>query len=903
VIEVALQVRTPGGLGGAAGGDFACALMAQTSSALFTVRLCMKKTDHFFPLLQNGGLSATARRIASAAGLGTMLFAPVVDLAQNPTPAEPFPAAATHVTVPDGYSLHQAVDLGGRISTVSGSPAMYDTLVNLHSGPRVLGETFELHVLPGSKSTLVDTLSAFSSGFGGDPDNVARLNASKGRLYDFSGLFRRDRQYFDYDLLGNPNVPPGQSIPIGPLNAPTGHFSWPLVEQSPVLFNTVRRMTDTSLTLLPLSKVSYRFGYSQNVFEGPSLSPGVSSNFFAESIGATDQLLEQYLRNSTDEFLGAIDWKPVSATTLTFEEVVNHYKGDSYFSLWPGTFLVQEADGTPVSLGGWDSLTPYSAFNCNANSMGASGLLSAAQTPGGKLVVNAACAVASSYLRSQPTRILFPTEMFRFQSSSFRNVSMNGAARYTQANMNLPHYYEDFEGLDGTARSITYTGFGSGKRQVIAIDYGLVWRATPTLDLAEQVNFSNMHQPGTDYTSLGATLNTPATAGNETINYTGPLAPGAPGHVEGSPNGASLPDFFGLRDVTNNLTASWMALPRATFSLSYRYRTHTIAEGIPHNTPLLTGATSNGTVAIDENGGVLGVALRPAADWSINGSAEALYADNALTPLGARQTRHYRVHTRFRPRPWATISGAYNDLERHNNTNNNQSAVAAGDATYDGPLGHEDHSRFASLGASLQPNEHYGFDFTYSYSDVYISTNACYNAAAGSTLPGAATPSGAACPGATVLFTNYYEFGPVKDFMDAPTQSGSAALTFAPFKALRSSLGERVSAVNGSQFFNDARAVNGSLDSTFQNPFVRVALTVHHGWIWSAEYNFSGYGEGGRSGAEYCSTSNPTPGSPAPVVPCSSLPFATGLTESPAGLSAPRNFHANNVTVGMHYEF
>jgi hypothetical protein len=27
------------------------------------------------------------------------------------------------------------------------------------------------------------------------------------------------------------------------------------------------------------------------------------------------------------------------------------------------------------------------------------------------------------------------------------------------------------------------------------------------------------------------------------------------------------------------------------------------------------------------------------------------------------------------------------------------------------------------------------------------------------------------------------------------------------------------------------------------------------------------------------------------------------LTESPAGMSAPRNFHANNVTLSMHYEF
>ena len=90
---------------------------------------------------------------------------------------------------------------------ISGSGAMYDTMVNLQSGPRVLGETFELHALPGTKNTPLDDLQAFASGFGGDPDNFAKLDFSKGKYYEFSGMFRRDRRYFDYDLLGNPGYP------------------------------------------------------------------------------------------------------------------------------------------------------------------------------------------------------------------------------------------------------------------------------------------------------------------------------------------------------------------------------------------------------------------------------------------------------------------------------------------------------------------------------------------------------------------------------------------------------------------------------------------------------------------------------------------------------------------------
>ena len=182
------------------------------------------------------------------------------------------------MSVPQGYSVHESVDLGGRMAGISGSGAMYDTMVNLQSGPRVLGETFNLHALPGTKNTPLDDLQVFASGFGGEPNNFAKLDFSKGKYYEFSGMFRRDRQYFDYDLLGNPGIPSGYSIPIGPSTARTGSYAWPQVTQSPFMFNTVRRMTDTSLTLLPLSKFTFRVAYSQNIFQGPgSPAPGISA--------------------------------------------------------------------------------------------------------------------------------------------------------------------------------------------------------------------------------------------------------------------------------------------------------------------------------------------------------------------------------------------------------------------------------------------------------------------------------------------------------------------------------------------------------------------------------------------------------------------------------------------------
>ncbi len=854
----------------------------------------MKKTDELSRLHHQKLSLAMVQRIAGGMGVAILLMIAGVAAAQV---AMPDSASAA----PNGYTLHGSINLGGNMTSLTGSGAMYDTMVNMQSGPRVLGSSFQMQALPTTKHTLVDSLTAYSTGWGGNPYDQATMNFSKGKIYQFSGTFRRDRQYFDYDLLGNPNIPAGQSIPIGPTTAPTGSLAWPQVKQSPFLYNTVRRMTDTSLTIFPISKVTYHFEYSQNVFQGPSLSPGASSPFFAASIGTNTQLLEQYQRNSTDDFIGGIDWKPLLKTTLTFEEEVDHYKEGSYFTLAPSDFIAQEADGTPVAPGGWDSIPPYGIGSCNTGSMGAAPytILSPAQTPGGLPIINPACSVAVSYLRSQPTRILYPTEIFRFQSSSIPNVAMNGDVRYTNANMNLPNYYENFQGLSGAVRSITYTGNANARREVIAVDYGIDWNATKTISLADQVVFSNVQQPGIANISKGATLVTPPNP-NETINYSGPLTPGTPVTVEGNPNGTPLPDFFGQKFLTNNLMATWDGWSRATFSVTYRYQTHIIAEGIPHNAPLAPRATNNGTVTIHENGGIFNAGLRPSEHWNVNGSIGLFYNDNAFTPLTPRETQRYRVHTIYRPKPWATLSGAYNGVERHNNTNNTGTASAAGS------LDHVDHSRVVSMGGVLSPNAHYGFDFNYSYGDVYTSTNICYDAAASPTLPGAATPSGTACPGATVRGTTYYEFGPVKDFMDAPTQYGSVALHLSPTDRIHSSIGYIISSVSGSRFFNDARDVNGSLVSTYQSPFVNFAWAVRKSWSLSAEYNFYGYGEGGPSGAALCSTSNPTPTSPVAVVPCNSPTLAglqTGLTISPAGETAARNFHANNLTIGMHYEF
>ncbi len=85
--------------------------------------------------------------------------------AQDTLPPPPSPGD----NIRFGYVIHQSVDLGGHIVTQSGSGAMYDTLVNIQSGPRILDSSFQMIAVNPAHALLFDRLSTNSFGYGGDP--------------------------------------------------------------------------------------------------------------------------------------------------------------------------------------------------------------------------------------------------------------------------------------------------------------------------------------------------------------------------------------------------------------------------------------------------------------------------------------------------------------------------------------------------------------------------------------------------------------------------------------------------------------------------------------------------------------------------------------------------------------
>ena len=653
-----------------------------------------------------------------------------------------------------GYVIHQSIDLGGHIAAYSGSDPMYATLVNFHSGPRILDQSIEMIAVDPAKTLIFDHLSSNSFGYGGDPYNATFLNVSKGRIYDFRSSFRRNRQYFDDDLLANPLIPP-TSTPFVP------------ILNSPHLYNTVRRMTDVYMTVAPLSVVSAHFGYFQNVNQGPSYS--------TVHVG-TEALLNQYWRVSTDVWRGGVTWKPFKRTVVSFDELITHFKGNTHWELTGLNYLL--ANGTPVSLGidlssVWNS--PCAApFNGNGT-------------------VNPTCSAFLSYTRYAPTRTLFPSEQFHFESALIPHFTMNGRVLYMGTTSHLINFNESFNGLDSRVQNRVedMTGSASARRINVNADYGATWQLTPTLSLNDAFNFWYFREPATNLF-----VNT---------NYAGTSLLQPPGTVTVT----TTPDYQALNQKTkaNTFFVVWDADPRTRLSLGYRYSSRIITDA------------GGDFIPIHANWALVGMVLRPTPQLRANFNADFMYADNSFTRISPRQLQHYRVRTAYNPHPWLSFNGTINILESRDNV-----------AT----VNHLFHNRDYSFATVITPSEKWSINLNYAYDDIFSTTLECYT----STPAVAGTPLGpAVCQqaGLPLQSNGYYS---------QPTQYGSIGFVFTPVKRVHAMAGYRMSDTNGQAPPINIRQVPGSLQSQYQTPYGTLAYDLTPNWAWKADYNYYSYGEG-----------------------------------------------------------
>src|SRR5690242_1833124 len=344
------------------------------------------------------------RRIRFLAALGVLIsFVALPLLAQG---------QGSPGTEVGNYNIQQSLEFGGRISSISGNGSVYDTFVNLQSGPRLYEQTLSMRSL-NHQGVLFDNLYTSSFGYGGDPNSATRLRVYKNKWYDFSGSFRRDLNYWNYNLLANP---------LNPTNPPP--FPNVIVNNSLHLFDTVRRMSDFRLTLMPQSLVRVRLGYSRNVSEGPS---------FSSIHEGTEGQLFQGWKTTVNSYQMGIDFRVLPRTSFSYDQFLNYYKGDTSWVDQNFNYIL--SNGLPVDLG--------VVFNATAAQPCAAPIVNAASTP---KVAGASCNAYLSYTRAGRSRTSQPTEQFSFESSYIRNLNMSGRLIYSNADNSLGDFNEIFNG-------------------------------------------------------------------------------------------------------------------------------------------------------------------------------------------------------------------------------------------------------------------------------------------------------------------------------------------------------------------------------------------------------------------------------------------------------------------------
>ena len=489
------------------------------------------------------------------------------------------------------YNIHQSIEFGYRLNEVTGNQNTYDTFENLGSGLRLFNFNFEMRSLD-HHGFFFDTLSLSSFGYGGDPNDVTRLRIEKNKWYDFRMLFRRDKNFWDYNLSANPYNPAALN-PTGSLTTgcyvgpPTAAFpqgapafcSNPAVAQNNSLhdMDLVRRMQDYDLTLLPQAKVSLRLGYSRNRDEGPSL-------FTTDS--GTISAFNQANSYTTNAYRIGVDVRVLPRTTLSFDEFLTYYRQDNVISDNPavnpgnfgfvlGTVPGQGTPaGTPVDLGNiWSTQTPAETLPCATPTV--TGTTNTA-TP--------TCNGFLSYSQVGEPRNFMPTERFRFQSNYFKNFEMSGSVGYSSSDYHFSDLDEVMNGWTArtAVRGTTAGGPINTKRVSVNADWSGVYAVNDKLRILDMFRYDNWRIPGTwdtaDTTIFGTPSPAPGVVGMllapGTFNATN--CPAAPFNQANCPQHTAS----SAADVTNEIAMQFLAQDiksntiEAQYDFNRRYSAH-----------------------------------------------------------------------------------------------------------------------------------------------------------------------------------------------------------------------------------------------------------------------------------------------------------------------------------------
>jgi hypothetical protein len=657
------------------------------------------------------------------------------------------------------YNIHQTIDFGYRADWINGNQDTYDTFVNLGQGMRLFDYSLDMHSL-NHAGVFFDDLSFSNFGYGGDPNDVSRLRIEKNKWYDFSMVFRRDKDFWDWNLFANPLNP----ISTNPALSPTTP-----VANSPHGEDLVRRMQDYDLTLFPESKIRFRLGYSRVRDEGPG--------FFTTDGGTISPFNTNY-SYTTNSYRAGMDFIVAPRTTLSYDEMLTYFKQDNITLDTNFPFSVTNGGVTsPVDLGGIWASAGGEVLPCGPGSSNGGGYpfngTSNGTTSSPPVVSNPNCNGFVFYSQVGRPRNYMPRELFRFRSNYFKKFETSGSVGYSNADNVIPDYSENVIGWTVRTQSPggTTAGFAEAKRVSLDADWEGNYAVTDKLHLVDQFHFYDWRIPtvwdsalGTYFTTGGVGLGAPIGVFDSSCNvgnsYSGPTCPfhtaksGADVTDGVSQNyfaqklktntfeveydfnrrfGAHVGYWYENREITDNsnsYTTSEIYYPGGTGATGANY--YWAARGACALTPggtLPTGCTANSdgsitftapaptglstpsSLTINEHAALVGLVARPIDTLRITGDFQFGYNDFAFTRTTPRQMQSYKINVNYTPKPWATLSGS---LDIHENRDNVYT------------VNNLEHGRSYSVQAMLTASPKLSVDFGYTYVDIYSQAIVCY---------------------------------------------------------------------------------------------------------------------------------------------------------------------------------
>ena len=596
-----------------------------------------------------------------------VMFLPIAARSQtagsNPGQSPPQPQGRES----GGYLIHQSMEFGYRVSDVTGSVQMYNTLVDLRTGPRFLEQSLSMQS-QNHDGLLFDNLFVNSYGWGGDPNNGARARIEKISWYDFRANFRRDQTDFDFDLLANP------------LNPSTSNPSLP-VTFSPHNFSTRRRMSDFDLTLLPQSKIDFRIGYTRNNMTGPS---------YSSVHEGTDALLYQAWNTTLNSYRFGADVKILPRTVISYDQFLDYYKGDTTWQLAP--FAQALLPGTPgtVELG-----LPIDTANKNPCALSplAPSLIDSSGT-----LTNTACNGYFNYNRSNRIRTSTPTERLSLHTTYFQRLEFAASYSYSSTDMNAP-LDELFNGLiqRSSIRQETVTGPGQATRISNVADFTATFHLSEHFRLVDSFRFWSYRIPEsfnsveTDWTCTDTS----------TCSLLTPLS-----QTTQSATNTADQLSFNQNLTRNELDLVWDGSKHFGGRIGFRYGDQLFV----HVLDFTTGDQDR--IVVHQYTPLLAFWAKPLTNLRFNFDWELTNNDNAIVRIGPRKADRYRIQGNYTPKPWAVLGASINLWGASN-----------GDALVD----FRGHNRNYGFTASLSPRERLGFDFAYNYNDYAQNAFICFN--------------------------------------------------------------------------------------------------------------------------------------------------------------------------------